>query len=127
MSERYGSGWEREQQETIIVFHGPMPELGPKLVERSWTDVIQLVVLLLAFMVGMLADIGTVTRSGAWNVVFLSVGAMGLGIGAGVLMYRRWQENAAAALRADYADLGRRAEILGGEWERLRSRRKTQL
>lgn len=110
----------------VIILDRPILETTPRLAERPWTSIIQQLLVLLAFVIGMLLSrSGANTWSETWSVLFVSFGALCIGIGVGFLIYRRRQVSAADALRADYDNLSYRADLLAEEWELLRIKQKS--
>ena len=108
----------------VVIFDGPILDASPRS-ERPWASVIQPLLVLLAFIVGMLLSrSGANTWSETWSVLFVSVGALCIGVGVGFLISRRRQDAGADALRADFDDLSRRADLLAEEWEFLRIKQK---
>jgi hypothetical protein len=79
---------------------------------------IQLALLELALIAGSAAAYGAhITET--WRMSFIAAGALALGFGAAVLMYRRLIDSRANNLESDYRELGERARTLLQQAERL--------
>jgi hypothetical protein len=78
----------------------------------------QLALLELALVAGLVAAFGAhVTES--WKIGFIALGALSLGFGAAVLMYRRLINSRMSNLETDYRELSNRAQILVRQVERF--------
>jgi hypothetical protein len=60
-----------------------------------------------------------------WTAIFVSLGMLFLGFGAGMLFYQRRHRALTAALRQDYSDLAVRAHALRADMDDLIDRKHT--
>lgn len=65
---------------------------------RSWLEAAPVALEVLVFLAGIWLSIhlGARAIADAWTLVFLAIGALCLGVGIGILIYRRHQDTAAA-------------------------------
>jgi hypothetical protein len=95
---------------------------------RAWLDIVQLVLIVVLFACGLAfrPGPGHDTWPQHWNAIFLALGFLSLGFGAGMLVYRRTQRSDTVALRADFADLSSRTRLLSQEMDSLLERKRKQ-
>lgn len=77
-----------------------------------------LIWLLLAAVTALVAALGAHVTD-AWRIGFIAAGALALGFGAAVLMYRRLINSRMNDLQADYRDLHQRTQVLLRQAERF--------
>jgi hypothetical protein len=92
---------------------------------QAWRDAIQLLMLVVAFLGGIFLRPALSGDSWPvhWNYVFVALGTLCLGFGAGILVYRIRQRSEAAQLRNDYAEMRKRAQAAAAEMDRLQMKK----
>jgi hypothetical protein len=104
------------------------PQDQPRLAASPWGDVSYWLALVATFAAGVF--VSTLYRGNPllhdYAMLFVALGALSLGFGAGILIYRRRQGIEVERLRTDYAELSKRAAALVNAAEQLERRRSPE-
>ena len=81
--------------------------------------------LLLAVVAALVVALGAHVTE-AWRTGFMAAGALALGFGAAVLIYRQFVERRSNDLTSDYQDLSQRSQFLARQAERFERQRNIE-